>query len=211
MHHIEVTNLTKKLKNNIILQNINLSLNGGKIYGFIGKNGSGKTMLFRILGGLVKPTSGDVFLNGNKHNVHNNINKIGLVIENASLYPTFTGLKNLMFLAKINNYINKEDVIDAITKVGLDPCDKRTISKYSLGMKQRIAIAQAIMEKPDFLFLDEPTNALDSQGICHIRNLIKDEARRGAVVLIASHNKDDIEQLCDKTFYITDGKITKEE
>lgn len=201
MYNIEVKNLEKSINGDVILNNINLSLDGGNIYGFIGKNGSGKTMLFRIIAGLVKPSKGNVFLEGEK---------IGVVIENASLFPDFTGFKNLMFLAKINNYIGEKEVRDAIESVGLDPNDKRTINKYSLGMRQRIAIAQAIMEEPHFLLLDEPTNALDENGVILIRNIIKKQAERGAVVLIASHNSKDIEQLCDKIMYLSNGTIKEE-
>jgi ABC-2 type transport system ATP-binding protein len=211
MHKIETLNLTKEMKGTTILNNINISIHSGKIYGFVGKNGSGKTMLFRALGGLIKPSSGKIIIDEKEMDQKNRVLvKIGLVIENASLYPNFTGLRNLMFLAKINNYIGEKEVKDAIKRVGLDPDDKRTIKKYSLGMKQRIAIAQAIMEKPDFLFLDEPTNALDAEGIEQIRNIIIEEAKRGALVLIASHNKEDIEQLCDETFYMAEGKLSQE-
>lgn len=207
MHHIEIINLTKEFKGTIVLEDINLSLYSGKIYGFVGKNGSGKTMLLRILGGLVKPTSGTVIVDGIEiTNRNNNEHKIGLVIENASLYPNFTGHKNLMFLANINCYIGEQEVREAIRRVGLDPDDKRSIKKYSLGMKQRIAFAQAVMEKPDFLFLDEPTNALDEQGVELIRNVIIEESKRGALVLIASHNREDIETLCDEVYTINNGR-----
>lgn len=211
MHSIETVNLNKEIKGNQVLKNINLNLRSGKIYGVVGKNGSGKTMLLRVLGGLVRPSSGKVFLDENEIHVEkHNCAKIGLVIENASLYPSYTGLKNLMLLAKINNYVSEEEVRNAIKRVGLDPEDKRIVRKYSLGMKQRIAIAQAIMEKPDFLFLDEPTNALDTEGIEIVRNIIREEFKRGALVFLASHNKEDIEMLCDETFNMAEGKVYKE-
>jgi ABC-2 type transport system ATP-binding protein len=211
LHSIETVNLNKEIKGNQVLKNINLNLRSGKIYGIVGKNGSGKTMLFRVLGGLVRPSSGKVFLDENEiHVKKHNCVKIGLVIENASLYPSYTGLKNLMLLAKINNYVSEEEVRNAIIRVGLDPEDKRIVRKYSLGMKQRIAIAQAIMEKPDFLFLDEPTNALDTEGIETVRNIIREECKRGALVFLASHNKEDVEILCDETFNMAEGKVYKE-
>lgn len=200
MPRIEIKNVTKIIKKNMVLKNIDLTLNGGKVYGLIGKNGSGKTMLLRVIGGLVKPTEGQIKFEGNR---------IGITIENAMFYPSFTGFENLKFLAGVNKSIQLSDIKDAMTEVGLNSGDKRKVGKYSLGMKQRLAIAQAVMEKPDFLLLDEPTNALDEDGIEKIRNLIRSEAERGAVVLLASHNHDDIEQLCDHIYIMSDGEINE--
>lgn len=208
---IRVENLNKEIKKNVILKNINLNLEAGKVYGFVGKNGSGKTMLFRVLAGLILPTSGSVFINDKV--LHKDIkghDSLGLVIENVGLYPEFTGFKNLKILAKIKGKINDEQIEEAITRVGLDPKDNRTVRKYSLGMKQRIVLAQAIMEKPDIIMLDEPTNALDDAGIELIRTIIKEEKERGALILIASHNKEDIELLCDEKYYMSQGELKSE-
>lgn len=212
MNTIITENLYKKIKQDVVLNNINLTLESGNIYGFVGRNGSGKSMLFRALSGLIKPTSGKIIVNGKElHKDVTCVERVGLVIENAGLYTEFTGYKNLEFLAKINNLIGKNEIKDAITRVGLNPDDKRSIKKYSLGMKQRIVIAQAIMEKPKFLFLDEPTNALDENGIDLIRTIIKEESKRGALVLLASHNKEDIDFLCDIKFNLKNGNLVLEE
>jgi len=201
-------NVNKSIKNRQILSNINLSLEGGIIYGFVGRNGSGKTMLFRALSGLIKIDSGEIICNNKVlHKDIDVIDNIGLVIENAGLYQEFTGFKNLKLLANINKKINDDDIKDAIRRVGLEPNDNRTIKKYSLGMKQRIVIAQAIMEKPDIIMLDEPTNALDENGVKEIRKIILEEKKRGAMILLASHNKEDINLLADKVYYMKSGHL----
>lgn len=212
MHNILVKNASKKIKKDVVLDNIDLELVSDNIYGFIGRNGSGKSMLFRMLSGLMRPTSGTILVNGKV--LFKDIffvDRVGIVIENAGLYKEFTGLENLRYLAKFNNYISENEIIEAILRVGLNPEDKRTVKKYSLGMKQKLVLAQAIMEKPDFIFLDEPTNALDENGVELLRKIVKEERQRGAMVLIASHNKEDIEILCDKVFMMSEGRIVKED
>ena len=207
-----VENLHKKIKDKVILDDINLKLESGKVYGFVGRNGCGKTMLFRAISGLIKTNKGTVSLDGKYlHKDMDVLPNIGLIIENAGLYPEFSGKRNLEILAAINKKINEDDIINAIERVGLDPKDKRSFRKYSLGMKQRIVIAQAVMEKPDIIMLDEPTNALDESGIDMIRNIIKEEKERGAIILLASHNKEDINMLADKVFYMVEGRIVKDE
>ncbi|MBU5469251.1 ABC transporter ATP-binding protein [Falcatimonas sp. MSJ-15] len=212
MMRLDVSNVTKKIKGKMILDNINLELVSGRIYGFVGENGSGKTMLFRAISGLMRLTSGQVSVDGQV--LHKDISVLpglGIIIENAGLYPELTGLDNLRQLAKINKKIDDEQIKEAIIRVGLDPDDKRTFRKYSLGMKQRIIIAQAIMEKPDILMLDEPTNALDENAVNIVRDIIDEERKRGALVLIASHNKEDIKLLCDEIYRVKDGKVIKQE
>ena len=201
-------NVTKKIKDKIILNKINLTLESGTVYGFVGRNGSGKTMLFRALSGLMKIDEGTISFNEKiLHKDMAVLPNMGIVLENAGLYPEYTGFKNLKLLAKINNKISDEEIKNAITRVGLDPKDKRTFRKYSLGMKERIVIAQAIMEKPDIIFLDEPTNGLDENGVEDIRKIISEEKQRGVIVLLASHNKDDIRLLADKVYYMSDGVL----
>lgn len=203
-----VKDLNKKIKNKDILMDINLELKGGNVYGLVGRNGSGKTMLFRALSGLMRIDSGEIIYNGKiLHKDMKILPNMGIILENAGLYPELTGLKNLQLLAHINSKVDTDNIMEAIERVGLDPKDKRIVKKYSLGMKQRIVLAQAIMEKPDILLLDEPTNALDDKGVELIRNVILEEKKRGALIIIASHSKEDIHLLADEVFNMDNGKI----
>ncbi len=203
---IETTGLVKRIKGNVILDNISLQLEKGKIHGFYGPNGSGKSMLFRAFTGLIRPTSGEVRLFGKKLGEDMAFpESVGLIIENVGFWKDFTGYENLEMLAGIKKQIGREEIRHAIRRVGLDPDDKRKYGKYSLGMKQRLAIAQAIMEKPELIILDEPTNALDSEGIEQIRQVILEEKERGATVCIASHNREDLKALCDDFYQILPG------
>ena len=164
--------------------------------------------MFRALSGLMKIDSGEIIYD--KKILHRDMTilpNMGIILENAGLYPEFTGFKNLKLLAQINSKIDSAQINEAIIRVGLDPQDKRIVRKYSLGMKQRIVLAQAIMEKPDVYLLDEPTNALDDSGVERIRTIILEEKKRGALILIASHNKEDIHLLADKVYYMDNGNI----
>ena len=200
----------KTVRNAPILQDVNLTLEGGTVYGFVGRNGSGKTMLFRALSGLMKLTQGTVSLDGQVlHRDFSVLPSLGIVLEHVGMYPNLTGVENLRYLAGLTRRAGEADIRTAIERVGLDPDDKRTYRKYSLGMKQRLAIAQAIMEKPDVLMLDEPTNGLDDDGVRKIRDLILEEKARGAIVLLASHNQEDIRILSDHLFRIDQGRLEK--
>lgn len=171
---IELINASKIIKKVKILDSINLTLDSGKIYGLKGKNGSGKTMIMRLICGLIKPTDGKVVIDGEE--LGKDIafpRSVGVLIENPSFISEYTGAENLAMLASIKNSIGKDEINDVLTKVGLDPCDKRTYRKYSLGMKQRLGIAAAIMEKPDIVILDEPINALDESGASVVRDILK--------------------------------------
>lgn len=164
--YIEIKNLTKKIKNSTVLDNINLRFTGGNIYGLKGKNGSGKTMLLRIICGLILPTQGTVDINGDILGRDISFPKsIGVLIENPSFVPGYTGFRNLKILAEIHGKIDDRTIKDYISLVGLNPEDKKKYRKYSLGMKQRLGIACAIMENPDIVLLDEPINALDEKGV----------------------------------------------
>ncbi len=209
---LELKNVVKTIKENTVLEDINLYMESGKVYGLVGRNGSGKTMLIRTMSGLLKPTSGAVLYNSKDlYEKGADSCYIGITLDGVGLYPELTGLENLIQLAKIKKKVGKKEVIKAIERVGLKPEDKRTFRKYSLGMKQRILIAQAIMEEPDLLFLDEPTNGLDEEGVQLVRQIVQEEKERGCLVIIASHNKEDIEILCDKVIHISGGEIIEKQ
>jgi len=203
--------VTKTIKGKAILSNVTLTLESGMIYGFVGPNGSGKTMLFRALSGLMSVTSGTVLLDDKVLKKDFDVlPNLGILLENVSLYPSLTGYENLEYLAKFQQKIGKPEIEIALRRVGLDPKDSRKYGKYSLGMKQRLAIAQAVMEKPDIIMLDEPTNSLDLESVTSVRQLIREEKERGALILLASHNPDDIQSLADKVYSIRDGVVHEE-
>lgn len=164
-------------------------------------------MLFRVLSGLVEPTEGCVLYNGESLRKASPI--IGLVMDDVSMYPELTGKKNLELLAEIRHQAGSKEIEEAIRRVGLDPDDKRAFRKYSLGMKHRLVLAQAIMEKPDYLFLDEPTNAVDAEGVQIFYKIIKEEAKRGTVVLVSSHVNSDIKELAEEVFQMEQGRLSK--
>ena len=208
--YIKITDVNKTIKKAPILRDINLEFTGGKVYGLRGKNGSGKTMLMRAICGLITPDSGIIDIDGKILGKDISFpESIGVLIENPSFIGNYTGFKNLKVLASIQNRIGDEQIRKALEDIGLDPDDKRTYRKYSLGMKQRLVIAQAIMEKPDVIMLDEPTNGLDEAGVKEIRQLIEQEKERGALILLASHNQDDMKILADQVYKIADGRIER--
>ena len=206
MNKIQVKNLSKEIKGKYILNNINLSFERGKIYGLYGRTGSGKTMLLRALAGLLIPTEGEIDMDGKiLHKDMDFPENVGIIIENTSLLPQFDGFTNLKQLGKIRNVATDEDIDNALDTVGLKGETKK-VKAYSLGMRQRLSIAQAIFEKPELLLLDEPTNALDENYINKVREILLKEKDRGAIVIIASHNKDDLRILADEIISMSDGK-----
>ena len=205
---VKLENITKQIGTTTILENICLTMKCGQIYGITGENGSGKTMLMRVIAGLVNPSSGQLMFDG-KNRVDADPN-IGIMIENASLYLELSGRENLRLLASIRKRATNEEIDQAIRRVGLEPEDKRTFRKYSLGMKQRLMLAQAIMEQPEVLLLDEPTNAIDRKGVELVHQIMNEEAQRGAVVLLASHVDYDIRSLCSRVFLIEKGQLQME-
>ncbi len=211
MNEIIISGISKTIKGTEILKNIDLKLRGGKIYGLYGSNGSGKTMLLRAVAGLIRIDSGSIIINGKQlHKETDFPESIGVVIENPQFWDGYTGFENLKILASIKKQINDEAIRATLEKVGLDPGDKKTVKKYSLGMKQKLGIAQAIMESPDIILLDEPTNALDKKSTENIRGIIAEEAARGAIVVIASHVEADLD-ICDIRYEMSDGEIYYEE
>lgn len=205
---VEVKKLGKQIKGNVILEDVNLKLESGTIYGMYGRNGSGKTMLLRCLAGLLRFDQGEIAYDGKC--LHKQITippNAGVMIENVGFWSMYTGFENLKMLAAIRHKIDDARIRDVIAEVGLDPTDKRNVGKYSLGMRQRLAIAQALMEYPDILLLDEPTNALDEDGIELFRELLRREKERGCIIVLASHNKEDINQLADVRLHMVKGRL----
>lgn len=207
---ISINNATKYIKSTVILESVDMELRGGTIYGLQGPNGSGKTMLMRLISGLIRPTKGAVTIDGKQLGKHMDFpTSMGLLIEDPAFLANHTGLKNLELLAEIQNKASYQDIRQAITDVGLDPDDRRTFGKYSLGMKKRLGIAAAIMEKPDLILLDEPTNALDDKGTEQICQLIRSERDRGALVIVACHDAQILERLADEIYTVYEGKVAK--
>ncbi|CEK36218.1 ABC transporter,Methionine import ATP-binding protein MetN 2,cytochrome c biogenesis protein CcmA,ABC-type Na+ transport system, ATPase component,lantibiotic protection ABC transporter, ATP-binding subunit,ABC transporter [[Clostridium] sordellii] len=206
--YIEIKNLSKKIKKNTVLNNINLELQKGKIYGFRGINGSGKTMLFRAICGLITPTEGEIIIN-NKI-LHKDISfpeSVGILIENPGFLPNYSGKKNLKLLADIKGIIREGEIDKILNLVGLDCNDTRKYKQYSLGMKQKLGIAQVLMENPDLILLDEPTNALDEKSVQNVLGIIYEEKQKGKTILIASHDNYTLEKISDEIINIENGKI----
>lgn len=209
---IEVKNVTKELKKELVIKNVNVIFKEGMISGIIGRNGSGKTVLFKMICGLMVPTSGEIIVNGEQ--VGKDVDfpsEIGVIIETPGFIPYQSGMDNLMDLAAIRKRIGKEKVRQAIRRVGLDPDSKKRVGKYSLGMRQRLGIAQAIMEEPKILILDEPMNGLDHQGVQDMRKLFLELKEQGRTILLASHNREDIEVLCDEIYEMDAGVLNKKD
>ena len=209
---VRLEHYTKNFKKVTVLDDINLTLESGKVIGLKGKNGSGKTMLMRAISGLILPTSGKVFINDKELGKQISFPpSIGLLIENPSFIANFTGFKNLKILASIQNKISDEEIREAIRKVGLKPDDPRTFKKYSLGMKQRLGIAAAIMEKPDIVILDEPINALDEAGAGLIKGILDELKANGSLIIIACHDTEELNYLSDEVYEIYEGQLVDKE
>ena len=207
---IKIENYTQKIKKDIILNDINLHLKENKIYGFVGRNGSGKSILFKGICGLLNISNGKIIIKGKE--IGKDIDfydNLGAVLDGAGFLPNLSSFDNLKLLASIRNKISDSDIKSALNKVGLDPNDKKKYKKYSLGMKQKLALAQAIMENPELLILDEPFNGLDSSSVKDIREMLIDYKKEGKTILISSHIKEDIDILCDEVYELDRGNINK--
>ena len=206
--YIKITDVHKTIKKAPILRDLNVEFTGGKVYGLRGKNGSGKTMLMRAICGLITPDSGIIDIDGKILGKDISFpESIGVLIENPAFIGNYTGLKNLKVLASIQNRIGDEQIRKALEDIGLDPDDKRTYRKYSLGMKQKLGIAAAVMENPDIIILDEPINALDDVSVEKVHDILEEQKKRGAVIIIACHDKEELDQLSDEIIEISDGRI----
>lgn len=208
MSVIEVRGVVKKWGNNTVLKSVDLAVESSEIVGIIGHNGSGKTVLMKCICGFITPDSGEITVSGKRIGKDIDIPKnIGLIIETPGFLPNFSGFSNLWQLAKIRGKISKNDVRSVMKTVGLNPNEKKHVGKYSLGMRQRLGIAQAIMENPDILILDEPMNGLDKDGVADMRELFLQLKADGKTIIVASHNSVDIDVLCDRVFEITKGDL----
>ena len=210
MSEIIIENLSKTIKNNKILDNVNLTFESGHVYGLVGRNGSGQTMLLRAICGLIFPDSGKVIIDGKQ--LHKDISfpeSCGIIIENTDLLPNFSAFDNLKMLSEIKNTANDNMIKSAIKSVGLDPDSKKKVKTFSLGMKQRLSIAQALFEDPDILLLDEPTNALDEDGVNDVRRILLEQKKKNKLIIIASHNKEDISLLSDTVISVSNGRFQR--
>ena len=204
---IEVQNVVKRFRDQVVLKNVSISFEKGQIHGIVGRNGSGKTVLFKCICGLMHPEEGVILVNGKR--VGRDVDMpedIGAIIEAPGFLPNYSGYKNLRFLANIRRKTGKEEILNVLKTVGLDPESRKHVGKYSLGMRQRLGIAQAIMEDPEILILDEPMNGLDNAGVQDIRALLLELKAQGKTILLASHNHEDIAALCD-TVHEMDGGV----
>lgn len=205
---IEIENISKTFDNQQVLNHVNLYCEGGTITGIMGRNGTGKSVLFKCICDFLKVDEGVILINGQKNSDYiRSEYKIGATIEEPAFLNQYSGIKNLELLYIIRNKPDKNKLVRIMQKVGLDPDSKKSVGKYSMGMKQRLAIAQAIMEEQNILLFDEPFNGLDSDGIVQIKELFYNLKEQGCIILISSHNRDDLEEICDTIYEMDKGNI----
>lgn len=205
INKIELKNICKEFKNYKVLDNVNISFEKDKIYGLIGRNGSGKSVLIKIISGLISPTSGELLINGEVYNgkIPNNL---GILFDEIGMLDNLSAFDNLKLLASIKNKINDNEIRNFLELVGLDGHDKRKFKNYSLGMKQKVGIANALMENPNLILLDEPMNGLDEESVHHFRKILS-SLKKDRIIIITSHNKEDISILCDDVYKVNEGLV----
>lgn len=209
---IEISHVSKSFREYRALDDISLTIEKGKIYGIIGRNGSGKTVLFKCICGFLKVDEGEIRVDGKIIGKETEgPENAGIIIENPGFLPAYSGYQNLKFLADIRGKIGKQKIHEVLKLAGLEDAMQKPVGKYSLGMRQRLGIAQAVMEDPSLLILDEPMNGLDYQGVKDVRKILMDLKAEGKTILLASHNREDIAFLCDETIHIDHGKIVEKE
>ena len=210
MNIIEIRDVSKRFGEHVVLNHITACFQEGNIYGIVGRNGSGKTVLLECICGLMHQDEGAIIVNGKSIGKKIDMaDNIGVIIETPGFLPNYSGFRNLQFLMGVSKKVNSGMISAAMEMVGLNPHDKKKVGKYSLGMRQRLGIAQAIMENPDILILDEPMNGLDNDGVEEMRKLFLDLRKAGKLIILASHNKDDVEILCDEVYKMDKGILTK--
>lgn len=207
---VEVKGLSKSFGKNRVLDNVSFSFEEQQIHGIIGRNGSGKTMLFKCILGMMPFSEGEILVRSRRVGKDIDVpNDVGMIIEGPGFLPNYSGYSNLRLLSRVKKVIGRDEIVRAIESVGLNPASRKRVGKYSMGMRQRLCIAQAIMEDPSMLILDEPMNGLDNRGVSEIRELLLNLKSKGKTIFIASHNPEDIRQLCDTVCEMDCGKLTR--
>lgn len=208
MMNIKISHVSKTIKNNPVIKDISMELQSGAVYGFKGINGSGKTMLMRLISGLIRPSQGEISMNGKILGKDISFpNSIGVFLENPAFLDAYSGFNNLKLLASIKSVASDDDIRNTLLRVGLDPDSNKKYKKYSLGMKQRLGIAAAIMEKPEIVILDEPTNSLDEDGVDLVKHIVRNEKERGALVVVSCHDEEILKVMSDEVFLLEQGRL----
>ena len=208
MMNIKISHVSKIIKNNPVIKDISMELQSGAVYGFKGINGSGKTMLMRLISGLIRPSQGEISMNGKILGKDISFpNSIGVFLENPAFLDAYSGFNNLKLLAAIKSVASDDDIRNTLLRVGLDPDSNKKYKKYSLGMKQWLGIAAAIMEKPEIVILDEPTNSLDEDGVDLVKHIVRNEKERGALVIVSCHDEEILKGMSDEVFLLEQGRL----
>lgn len=209
---IQVENVSKIIKGNMVIDCVSAEFSSGKVYGLQGINGSGKTMLMRLISGLIYPTEGRIVIDGKILGKEIAFpESIGILIENPAFLDNYSGFANLKLLASIQNKIDDKQIYKTLERVGLEPDSRKKYKKYSLGMKQKLGIAGAVMEKPELLILDEPANALDKEGIERLKKIVQEEKERGALIILSCHDSALLEAMADVIYSMENGRLLKQE